>query len=431
MSTISAIRAREILDSRGIPTVECDVRLSDGTTGTAAVPSGASTGRHEALELRDRDSPRYRGLGVRQAVQNVNDVLSAVVLRLDATDQRDIDRRLLDADGTPQKSHLGANAVLAVSLAVSRAAAASRGVPLYRHIAHLTGVDEPTLPRPMINLISGGAHARGGVSIQDVLLIPTAAHSFSEALEVVWEAYRRVEDRILTAGYPPLVADEGGWAPPLRDSTEAIEWVADALGGLPGNPRPALDVAASEFFQPPDTYTLDGVRLDGSAMIERLVEWVDRLDICSIEDGLEQDDWAGWTNLTERLGTRCQILGDDLFATRPDRIGYGIRESAGNAVLIKPNQIGTLTETLDAITTAKAGGFGVVVSARSGETEDPYVADLAVGSAAGQLKVGSVSRSSRLSKWNRVLRIQEELGRDAYAVLPAPPRSNSADETHA
>jgi len=421
MRAISAIRAREILDSRGIPTVECDVQLIDGSTGTAAVPSGASTGRHEALELRDRDNPRYRGLGVQQAVANVNEVLGPVVTRLDATDQNDIDRHLRDADGTPQKSNLGANAVLAVSLAVSRAAAASKGVPLYRHIAHLAGVDEPTLPRPMINLISGGAHARGGVSIQDVLLIPTAANSFSEALEVVWEAYRRVEDRILAAGHPPLVADEGGWAPPLRDSTEAIEWVADALDGLPATPRPALDVAASEFVQGAATYTLDGEILDVLAMIERLVEWVDRFNICSIEDGLEQDDWGGWTILTKRLGSRCQILGDDLFATSPDRIDRGIRESAGNAVLIKPNQIGTLTETLNAITAAKAGGFRTVVSARSGETEDPYVADLAVGSAAGQLKVGSVSRSSRLSKWNRILRIQEELGRDAYAVLPATP----------
>lgn len=421
MSAISAVHAREILDSRGNPTVECDVQLIDGSAGTAAVPSGASTGRHEALELRDRDNPRYRGLGVQQAVANVNEILGPVLMNLDATDQRNIDRQLLDADGTPQKSNLGANAVLAVSLAVSRAGAASTGVPLYRHIAHLAGVDEPTLPRPMINVISGGAHARGGVSIQDVLVIPTTAASFSEALEVVWESYRRIEDRILAAGYPPLVADEGGWAPPLRDSTEAIEWVADALDGLPGSPRPALDVAGSEFVQPAETYTLDGVRLDVPSMIERLVEWVDRFNICSIEDGLEEDDWDGWTTLTERLGARCQIVGDDLFATRPDRIERGIRQGAGNAVLIKPNQIGTLTETLDAISAAKAGGFGTVVSARSGETEDSYVADLAVGSAAGQLKVGSVSRSSRLSKWNRILRIQEELGRDAYAILPSTP----------
>ncbi|MDP9370962.1 MAG: phosphopyruvate hydratase [Chloroflexota bacterium] len=431
---IRQARGREILDSRGRPTVEADVILGDGTVGRASVPSGASTGRHEAVELRDGDRGRYGGFGVRRAVAHVNEELAPAVAGLDAGDQRAVDARLIERDGTPDKGRLGANAILAVSLAACRAAAAARGRPLYRHIAGLAGVERPTIPLPMVNIISGGLHAGGQLDIQDVLVIPTGARSFAEALERVSAIHAAVGARVRAEGHQPLVADEGGWAPRLPRNEDALAWTQEALGaaGLTAGADVALavDVAASHFHEPGSaTYRLraDDRLLGADQLTQLLAGWAERYAVVSLEDGLAEDDWDGWRRLTAALGACLQLLGDDIFTTNPARLERGIREGIANAVLVKPNQIGTLTETLDVIRRARAAGYRTVVSARSGETEDSFLADLAAGSAAGQIKVGSVTRSSRLAKWNQLLRIEEELGPDAYvgAAALAPPAAGA------
>jgi enolase len=417
---IASVTGREILDSRGRPTVEADVVLEDGTVGRASVPSGASTGSHEAVELRDGDPARYRGLGVLRAVEHVSGEIGAAVRGVVADDQRSLDETLIALDGTPRKARLGANAVLAVSLAACRAAAAGRGVPLFRHIADLAGA-RPSIPLPMVNIISGGLHAGRQLDIQDVLAIPLGATSFRGALECVVAIFNRVGDMVRDAGYPPLAADEGGWGPPLGHDREAIEWVARAIADEGADAGIALDVAATHFFdRETGGYRMAAASgpLDSAQLTELLAGWVRDHRIVSIEDGLAEDDWAGWTALTSSLPA-VQIVGDDLFATDRRRLERGIASGVASAVLVKPNQVGTLSEALDVIAVAHRNGYGTIVSARSGETEDSFVADLAVGAAAGQIKVGSVTRSSRLAKWNQLLRIEEELGPGAYVGAEA------------
>jgi enolase len=412
---IEAVTGREILDSRGRPTVEADVLLASGAIGRASVPSGASTGRHEAVELRDGDATRYRGLGVLKAVANVNGEIAAAALGLPADDQQALDRALISLDGTQRKARLGANAILAVSLAACRAAAAGRGVPLYRHIADLSG-GRPSIPLPMVNIISGGAHAGRQLDIQDVLAVPLGASSFREALECVAAIHARVGDMVRDAGYPPLIADEGGWGPPLGDDREAVEWVARAIDHEGASAAIALDVAASHFFDAATgTYVMASAAepLEAERVVSMLGEWVRDFPIVSVEDGLSEDDWTGWAVLTAALGT-IQLVGDDLFVTDRRRLERAAAAGVANAVLVKPNQAGTLSEALEVIAAARRLGYRTVVSARSGETEDSFIADLAVGSGAGQIKVGSVTRSSRLAKWNQLLRIEEELGPGAY-----------------
>ena len=419
---IAAVQAREILDSRGRPTVEADVLLRDGALGRASVPSGASTGRHEAVELRDADQSRYRGYGVRAAVGNVMQVIGPAVANLDAAAQPLLDARLVQLDGTDNKARLGANALLAVSLAACRAVAESRKVPLYRHIADLAGVTQPTLPLPMVNIISGGLHAGGQLDIQDVLAIPTRAASFAEALEQVSAIYAAVGERVRAERHPPLVADEGGWAPRLERNEDALAWVCAAIESAGVEARIAVDIASSQFFDARrGVYVLhaDGASFDAMQMAHMLEEWAERFDVASFEDGLAEDDWAGWRMLTEMLGPRLQLLGDDLFTTNPARLRSGIERQVANAVLVKVNQIGTLSEALEVIRIARSADYRTVVSARSGETEDSFLADLAVGTAAGQIKVGSVTRSSRLAKWNQLLRIEEQLGPEAYVGISA------------
>jgi enolase len=419
---IAAVYGREILDSRGRPTVETDVLLHDGTLGRASVPSGASTGRHEAVELRDGDAARYRGFGVKAAVANVTQLIGPAVTGVDAADQQRLDARLIELDGTPNKAHLGANAVLSVSLAACRAVAQSRGVPLYRHIAELAGVVQPTLPLPMVNIISGGLHAGGQLDIQDVLAIPTRAASFAQALEQVSAIYAAVGDRVRADRHPPLVADEGGWAPRLEHNEDALAWVHAAIQSAGVEARIAVDVASSHFFESgAGAYQLkaDRVSLGATEMAQLLEQWAVRYDVASFEDGLAEDDWDGWRALTQLLGARLQVLGDDLFTTNPARLRSGIERRVANAVLVKVNQIGTLSEALEVIRIARSAGYRTVVSARSGETEDSFLADLAVGTAAGQIKVGSVTRSSRLAKWNQLLRIEEQLGPRAYVGISA------------
>ena len=412
---IATVRGREILDSRGRPTVEADVLLSDGTLGRASVPSGASTGRHEAVELRDGDPRRYRGLGVRRAVEHVNETLGPAVRGLDPSDQSRVDRTMIELDGTPAKSRLGANAILAVSLATCRAAAGTG--PLYRHIAQLAGVTQPTIPLPMVNIISGGLHAGGQLDLQDVLAIPTDASSFSEALEQISAIFLAVGDRVRAEGHRPLIADEGGWAPTLGRNEDALAWVREGIVTAGVEAAVAIDVASTHFYDAETGgYRLraENRALSPDDMIAALGEWARTYGVVSIEDGLSEDDWPAWQRLTARLGTRVQILGDDLFTTNPARVRHGIELGAANSVLVKVNQIGTLSEALDVIQIARRAGYTTVVSARSGETEDSFLADLAVGVAAGQMKVGSVTRSSRLAKWNQLLRIEEELGPAAY-----------------
>jgi enolase len=426
------LRARQVLDSRGRPTVEVDAIASSGPVGRAIVPSGASTGRHEALELRDGDSSRYGGLGVQQAVRNVTEAIARAVVGMDLDDQAALDARLIALDGTPNKSRLGANAILGVSLAAAHAAAAARGEPLHAHLnrlwRHRLGPDddavqsEPALPMPMVNMISGGLHAGRNLDIQDVLIIPVGADSYSQALEMSVVMYRAVGGVLAGRGLEAaLVGDEGGYGPKLHDNEHALALVVEAMvacGLEPGREVAiALDIASSHFFDPASgTYRLatagDRV-LDRQAMVDLLCDWTARYPIVSIEDGLAEDDWDGWRSLTERLGSRVQLIGDDLFATQSARLARGIEAKAGNAILIKVNQVGTLSETLDALLLARRHGYRPVVSARSGETEDATIADLAVATAAGQIKIGSVARSERLAKYNRLLRIEEELGPQA------------------
>ncbi len=416
MPRIRAITARDVLDSRGNPTVEVEVFLTDGSMGRAMVPSGASTGRAEALELRDGDPRRYFGRGVRQAVANVNQEIAPGLRSLEATDQSSIDARLKALDGTANKGRLGANALLGASLAVARAAAASAGLPLYRYLG---GVAATELPVPMVNILSGGAHGDGNIDFQDFLVIPLRAQCYSEALDDVVAVYRAMKEVLTSHGaYRAGVADEGGYAPRLLSNETAFEFMVEAIeraGLRPGEDAAiAVDMAASQFCRD-GTYNLacERAQLGSAELVDRLAGYVERYPILSIEDGLAEEDWTGWRNLTERLGTRCQLLGDDLFVTNLDRLARGVRERVANAILVKMNQVGTLTETLEVVARARRHAYRTVASARSGETEDDFLADLAVGTGASQIKVGAITRSERLSKYNRLVRIEEELGETA------------------
>jgi enolase len=416
VTKIKRIIGREILDSRGNPTVEADVLLEGGARGRAAVPSGASKGDHEAWELRDEDPRRYRKKGVRQAVRNVSTVLNRLLREADAADQAALDRRMLEEDGTPNKGKLGANAMLAVSLAAARAAAQARGVPLYRHLA---GKTAPVLPVPMMNVLNGGVHADNSVDFQEFMIMPYGANRFSEALRMGVEIFHHLHDVLKRHGFSTTVGDEGGFAPNLKSNEQALELLLLAIlkaGYRPGDDVGlALDVASSEFFQG-GRYVFhksDGKARSADEMIRLYGDWVRQYPIVSIEDGLAQDDWKGWRALTAALGSRTQLVGDDLFVTNVQRLQRGIREKVGNAILVKVNQIGTLTETLDAMRLAKKSRYRCVISHRSGETEDAFIADLAVATGAGQIKTGSASRSDRMAKYNQLLRIEEELGKEA------------------
>jgi len=417
MSTIIDVHAREILDSRGNPTVEAEVVLASGTSGTAAVPSGASTGEHEALELRDGEAGRYGGKGVRDAVRNVNELIGPRLEGADAYDQVGIDDQLLDLDGTPNKSQLGANAMLAVSLAVARAAAGDLGQPLYRYLG---GVMAHVLPVPMMNVLNGGAHASNNIDVQEFMIVPVGADRFPEALRIGVEVFHSLKKVLAKQGLSTAVGDEGGFAPTLASNEAALEALLVAVkeaGYTPGEDVVfALDPAASEFYDN-GRYVFKksgGAARTSAEMIDLYRSWVDKYPIVSIEDGLAEDDWEGWVQLTEALGDRIQIVGDDIFVTNLDRLARGIDEGVGNAILIKLNQIGTLTETLDCIDLAKRNGYATVISHRSGETEDTFIADLAVATGAAQIKTGSASRTDRVAKYNQLLRIAEELDDAAF-----------------
>lgn len=417
--TIEAIHAREVLDSRGNPTVEVEVVLLDGSWGRAIVPSGASTGVHEALELRDGEKDRYGGKGVRKAVQNVNGEIAEALIGWDASDQRALDDAMLALDGTPNKSRLGANAILGVSLANAKAAANSSTLPLYRYLG---GTNAHVLPVPMLNILNGGAHtAWQSTDAQEFMIMPLGAPSFREAIRWGVEVYHALKPVLRTNGYTALVGDEGGYAPALKANAEAIELILEAIekaGFKPGvDVALALDPAASEFYQPKTkSYVLrtEDKKLTGAEMVAFWEAWVDQYPIVSIEDGLAQDDWDSWTLMTERLGDRLQIVGDDLLVTNVDRVRTAIERKACNALLVKVNQIGTLSETLDAIKLCNAEGWRTVTSHRSGETEDATIADLAVAVNSGQIKTGAPARSDRVAKYNQLLRIEDELGEDAH-----------------
>ena len=413
MSTIAEVHARQILDSRGDPTVEVDIVLDDGAVGRAAVPSGASTGEHEARELRDGDPARYRGNGVTRAVQNVNGPIAEAIADLDASDQREVDRTLIDLDGTPNKEALGANAVLGASLAVARAAADSSGLPLYRYLG---GPNAHLLPTPMLNVINGGAHADNELELQEFMLVPVGAASFTEGLRWGTECFHALHGLLKDKGLATAVGDEGGFAPAVSTGAEACELLLQAIeivGLEPGDEMAiGLDPATSEFYRD-GAYHLEGSSRSTDDMIAFWSGLLDRFPIVSIEDACAEDDWEGWATITRELGGRVQLVGDDLFVTNTERLERGVRDRAANAILIKVNQIGTLTETLDAIALAQRASFGVVISHRSGETEDTTIADLAVATNAGQLKSGAPSRGERTAKYNQLLRIEEELGETA------------------
>ena len=413
MSAIIDIAAREILDSRGNPTVEADVTLDSGQTGRAAVPSGASTGEHEARELRDGETGRYMGKGVRKAVRNIEETIAPALRGLIATDQIEIDRTLIDLDGTPNKEKLGANAILAVSMATARAAAADTGLPLYRYLG---GPLSRTLPVPMMNILNGGAHATNTVDFQEFMVVPVGVDSFAEALRVGAEVFHSLKKVLVKRKLATGVGDEGGFAPDLRDDEQALQVIIEAIEAAKYAPGKevalALDVAASELYSD-GTYTFKksgaGTR-DAAGMVELYSKWLEEYPIVSIEDGLAEDDWDGWAQLTKALGDRVQLVGDDLFVTNTERLARGIESGVANAILIKVNQIGTLTETLEAIDMARAAGYLSVISHRSGETEDTFIADLSVATGVGQIKTGSASRTDRVAKYNQLLRIEEELG---------------------
>ncbi len=422
MTEIRDVKGREVIDSRGNPTVEADVWLSDGVMGRAAVPSGASTGAREALELRDGDASRYLGKGVRQAVQHVNGSIRDTLLGASALDQEKVDAMLIDLDGTENKGKLGANSMLAVSLAFAHACAASAGQPLYRHLA---GAGAMCLPVPMMNIINGGAHADNSVDMQEFMIVPTGASSLAEAVRYGVEVFHSLKAVLSARGLNTAVGDEGGFAPDLGSNEEAIAVILQAIekaGYAAGKDiHLALDVASSEFYRD-GHYELasEGKRLNSADFADTLAQWVDRYPIISIEDGMAEDDWNGWSVLTERLGKRIQLVGDDLFVTNPSIIERGIAENVANSVLVKVNQIGTLSETRRAMQIATAAGYTCVVSHRSGETEDTTIADLAVATNAGQIKTGSLSRSDRVAKYNRLIRIEEELGEtSSYPGLAA------------
>ena len=416
MSFISDIHAREILDSRGNPTVEAEVTLESGAVGVAAVPSGASTGEHEALELRDGDKERYLGKGVLKAVQNVDEQIAPALRGMDASDQIGIDTRLLELDGTHNKEKLGANAILAVSLAAARAAAAHYHMPLYRYLG---GPMARTMPVPLMNILNGGAHATNTVDFQEYMIVPVGAKTFGDALRMGAEVFHSLKKVLVKRGLSTGVGDEGGFAPDLKADEDALKAVIEAIeaaGYAPGKEIAiALDCAASELHKN-GQYTFKksgaGTR-DAKGMVDLYAGWLEEYPIVSIEDGLAEDDWDGWEHLTRTLGERVQLVGDDLFVTSTERLARGIESGVGNAILIKVNQIGTLTETLEAIEMARAAGYLSIISHRSGETEDTFIADLAVGTGAGQIKTGSASRTDRVAKYNQLLRIEERLGEAA------------------
>ncbi len=416
METIEAIFAREILDSRGNPTVEVELELSDGSSGRAAVPSGASTGRYEAVELRDKGRKRYNGKGVNQAVDNVNRIIAPALIGMDATDQRLIDKTLIELDGTPNKARLGANAILGASLAVARAAADSLFLPLYRYIG---GTNACRLPMPMMNILNGGLHAANNMDIQEFMIMPIGGKTFREALRIGVEVFHALAGVLKENGFSTAVGDEGGFAPDLKSDEQAIEMVLAGINKAGYRPSDdvvlALDPASSSFYKGGKYvfYKSDQSVRNGAQMIDFYAEWVNRFPIYSIEDGLDENDWKHWKTMTERLGDRIQIVGDDLFVTNTKRIARGIREKSANAVLIKLNQIGTLTETLEAVQMAHRAGWNAIISHRSGETEDTFIADLAVATGTGQIKTGSLSRSERICKYNQLLRIEEDLGEAA------------------
>jgi len=423
-SEIAAVRARQILDSRGNPTVEVDVQLAAGAVGRAAVPSGASTGRFEAVELRDGNPQEYLGKGVLEAVQNVRDEIGPALAGLDAADQRAVDAALVTLDGTPNKARLGANAILGASLATAKAAAADAGIPLYRWVG---GAEAYTLPVPLLNVVNGGAHAANSLDLQEFMIVPGGAESFSEGLRIAAEVYHTLKALLEERGLATAVGDEGGFAPDFGSSEEAIEVILEAAerAGHLDRIAIALDPAMSELLAD-DRYRFEGRDESAETLVDYWAGLVESYPIVSLEDGAAEDDWTGWTSLTERLGDRVQLIGDDLFVTNVSRFERGIEENVANAILIKVNQIGTLTETLDAIAMARSANYGVVMSHRSGETEDTTIADLAVATNAGQIKTGAPSRSDRVAKYNQLLRIEEELGSDAvYPGWDAFPRRTS------
>ena len=411
MTSISDICARQIFDSRGNPTVEVDVELDCGALGRAAVPSGASTGAYEAVELRD-GGKAYGGKGVKQAVSSVNGDIADALIGMDAEDQRRLDRIMCELDGSPNKSKLGANAILGVSLAVAKAAAASSGLPLYRYIG---GVNARVLPTPMMNILNGGAHADNPIDIQEFMIMPVGAEHFSEALAQGVEVFQALKGRLKKAGHNTNVGDEGGFAPNLSSTRDALDFIVSSIEDtglkIGSDIVLALDAASTEFFEG-NRYELkgEGLSLDAAGMASYLADLCKAYPIVSIEDGMAEDDWEGWQALTGQIGETVQLVGDDLFVTNPARLKDGIEKGAGNAILVKVNQIGTLTETLDAVWMAQGAGFGAVMSHRSGETEDTTIADLAVATNCGQIKTGSLARSDRLAKYNQLLRIEEELG---------------------
>ena len=412
MSAIVDIVGREVLDSRGNPTVECDVLLESGIMGRAAVPSGASTGTREAVELRDGDKKRYLGKGVLRAVDNINTEITQAVLGLDASEQAFLDKTLIDLDGTPNKGRLGANAILAVSMAVAKAAAEEAGLPLYRYFGGMAGKQ---LPVPMMNVINGGAHANNNLDIQEFMIIPVGAPTFREALRYGTEVFHALKKILSDKGISTAVGDEGGFAPSVENHEAAIQMILDAIAaaGFTAGEQIAigLDCAASEFYKD-GKYHLggEGLSLSAEQWTDMLASWVDKYPIISIEDAMSEDDWSGWKIISDRLNQKVQLVGDDLFVTNTQIIQRGIKEGIANSVLIKINQIGTLTETFQAIEMAKRAGYTAVISHRSGETEDSTIADIAVGTNAGQIKTGSLSRSDRMAKYNQLLRIEEDLG---------------------
>jgi enolase len=419
---ISQIHAREILDSRGNPTVEADVVLLSGHRGRAAVPSGASTGQHEALEMRDGDPSRYLGKGVRQAVANVNTRLANALAGIDATEQQVLDFRMIEIDGTPNKSSLGANAMLAVSMAATRAAAQARGVPLYRYLAGFSRRSSGTLlPMPLMNILNGGVHADNSVDFQEFMAVPVGASTFADALRMVAEVFHRLKATLKKRGYSTSVGDEGGFAPNLKSNVEAVEVILEAIqaaGYTPGKDVAlALDPAASEFFDSSARRYVfkksDQSEHTSDQMVAFWADWVRQYPIISIEDGLAEDDWDGWKTLTKALGGKIQLVGDDIFVTNTKIFERGIEQKVGNAILIKLNQIGTVTETVECVEMALHNNYRAVVSHRSGETEDPFIADFVVGMGTGQIKTGSASRGERIAKYNQLLRIEEELGPNA------------------
>jgi len=438
MTTIERVNAREILDSRGNPTVEAEVTLSSGIVGRAAVPSGASTGENEALELRDGDKKRYGGRGVTKAVANVNAILAKAVVGRDALIQTDVDLAMLAADGTPNKRKLGANAILAVSLATARAGADALGIPLY---SHLGGIGSRTLPVPMMNVLNGGAHADNNVDFQEFMIVPAGFKSFSEALRAGVEVFHSLKDVLKKQGHSTAVGDEGGFAPDLKSNEEAIDAIMVAIqqAGYKAGEQIglALDPATSELYEK-GAYVFKksgGSRKSSDDMVALFKSWLEQYPIVSIEDGLAESDWEGWATLTSELGGQVQLVGDDLFVTNTEYLARGIRERVANSILIKVNQIGTLTETLQTIEMAKSHAYTSVISHRSGETEDTFIADLAVATNAGQIKTGSASRTDRVAKYNQLLRIEEELGSSAqfpgFAAFAARSAKKKSDKTPA